>query len=488
MDTELRSTVNAIRPVNRLPTEVLNEIFAYLHPRILQRYLPLIRATHVCRHWRNVVSSTPTNWTWINPQWAELLSPSLRLSEFAPIEVEVSSLENFNPAFIHLLLPHCARIASFTLAFSASTRGYCSQVVNMLHCMPNLRLLSIIAEPGFTPQKLPILSGGMPNLESITLPFFSYGQQVVQLTHLTAINITVEYSSLTDVLGLFANNPKLRNATLCGSFRDSNCMRKRGAIRMTSLRQLDLLSWSATALLPFLALVKGAHIHVFGPAFIMETISAGGLFPSDTTFLPNLANLKQLHWYLMTRDMFMEFTGPNGGFSILLPRPEVHAFATDSFPLGEVEELYCESSDTSDATIGTVELNRIVASTIPAMSRLRKVTFAMCTNSLIQAALSSLNRATHLKSITLSHCDNPDPTHILLLFAKGRILVGAKLEEIRVVCRTNAQRTGFLDHRLSKVARSFALVHQSLSETRRTSVEIKRSFPALIRKTYPLYP
>ena len=478
--------------MNRLPTEVLTEIFTYLHPRVLQRYLPLIHATHVCRHWRNVISSTPTNWTWINPKWAELLPLSLRLSESAPIEIEVPSLDSFSFGFVNLLLPHCTRIASFTLAFSAATRGYCSQVVTRLHHMPNLRLLSILAEPGLTPHWLPILSGGMPNLESITLSFFSYSQQVSQLTHLTTINITVEYTALADVVGLFANNPNLKNASLCGSFRDKNCQRRHGAIRMVSLRQLDLLSWSTTSLLPFLALEKGAHIRTFGPSSILETVGAGSLFPSDTKFLPNLTGLKQLRWYLMSRDTLIEFTGPNGSFSILLPRPEVHVFATNSFPLGEVEEFYCESSSAPGLVIGTNELNRIVGNMVPAMSQLRKVTFAMCTNSVIHVVLSNLNRAVHLKSITLSHCDQPDPTHevfhALLLFAKGRVYTDAKLEEICIICRSNAPRTGFLDRRLSKVVKSFPLVHQSPLEIRRTNIEIRRSFPASMWKTYPLYP
>jgi len=357
--------------------------------------------------------------------------------------------------------------------------------------MPNLRHLSILAEPGLTPYWLPILTRGMPNLESITLSFFSYGQQVAQLTHLTTINITVEYTALADVVGLFANNPKLRNAVLCGSFRDKSCQRPHGAIRMVSLRQLDLLSWSATSLLPFLALEKGAHIRVFGPSSILETVSARSLFPSDTKFLPNLVSLKQLRWYLMTRDTLIEFTGPNGAFSILLSRPDVHIFDADSFLLGEVEEFYCESSSALGPAISTNDLNRIFGNMIPAMSQLRKVTLAMCTNSVIHAALSNFDRATHLKSITLSHCDHPDPTHeifhALLLLAKGRIPIDAKLEEIRVICRTNAQRTGFLDHRLSKVVKSFALVHQSPWEIRRTDIEIQRGFPASMRKTYPLY-
>ena len=357
--------------------------------------------------------------------------------------------------------------------------------------MPNLRLLSILAEPGLSPCLLPILSRDMPHLKSITLPFFPYGPQVVQLTHLTSINITVDYSALADVMGLFANNPELRSATLCGTFSDESCRWRHGAVRMNSLRQLDLLSLGATSLLPFIALKEGAHIRVFGPPFGLGMIGAGDLFPSDTTFLPNLIGLKKLCWYPVAHDTFMELTGPNGGFSILLSWSESHAFTADSFPLRDIEELYCESGGTPSPMITASELSRMIDRMVHTMSRLRKVTFAMCSNSFIQAVLTNLNQTTSLKSITLSHCDHPDPTydvfHALLLFAKRRVSANAKLEEVRVVCRENTQRPEFLDRGLSKAVKSFSLVHQSPLETRRTDIEIQRRFPAYIQKTYPLY-
>ena len=92
--------------------------------------------------------------------------------------------------------------------------------------MLNLRLLSIPAELELSPRSLPILSGDMPHLESITLPFFPYGQKVVQLTHLTSINITVDRSPLADVIWLFVNNPELRMAMLRGMFLDESCQRQ----------------------------------------------------------------------------------------------------------------------------------------------------------------------------------------------------------------------------------------------------------------------
>jgi len=184
----------------------------------------------VCRHWRSAIASTPSSWTWINPKWGEQLPLLLRLSGSAPIDVEVSNLENFSPAFIDLFLSRRERIASFTLAFSAATRGYCSQIISGLRWMPNLRLLSILAEPGLSPCSLPILSRDMPHLKSITPHFFPYGRQIVQLTHLTSINIAVDYSTLADVIRLFANNPELRSATLCGTFSDESCRWRHGTV------------------------------------------------------------------------------------------------------------------------------------------------------------------------------------------------------------------------------------------------------------------
>ena len=347
--------------------------------------------------------------------------------------------------------------------------------------MPNLHKLSILANSGVTSYSLPILSENMPSLESVTLPFSPYKQGVIQLAFLTTINITVDNSALADVIELFVNNPKLRSATLCGTFRNKSCQRQHGTVRMNSLRQLGLFSWGATSLLPFLELQKGAHI-TFGPRSHVEIIGTWDLFPMDPTFFPNLVGLKQVRCYILECDTVMEFTGPNGGISLILPRPETYVFGTDSFPVAGVKELYCEFYSTTGTRVVTDEIKRVIASMVPTMNQLRKVTFARCTNSMIQVVLSNISRSSPLKTVTLLHCDDPGPPHdifqIVNLFARGRPEL-----EVRVIWRDPAQQGKLLDHALSKAVKSFWSVHQSSQETLQAKFEIRREFPASIRKT-----
>ena len=482
---ELQFTANAIRPVNRLPTEILIEIFALLHPRLLRRYLPLIHATHVCRHWRNVISSTPSNWTWINPQWVQLLPLSLRLSGSAPIDVEVSDHENFSSDFVDLLLPHGERVATFTSMFPGFSYYYqhAETASKLRSRLPNLRLLSVITGRGLSSCSLPFLSGDMPHLENITLSFLAFGDQILQLTHLTTINITVERSTLKDVAELFVNNPKLKSATLCGSFSGRSCQRGRGTIRMNSLRQLDLLSSGVISLLPLLALEKGAHIRVSGPTTTPESAEVRNLFPSDITFLPNLVGLKQLRLHFMARDVLVEFVGSDGSFSILLPNHGPHTFNTDSLPLGEVEELYCQAYGSLGPAASMDSVIRPIIEMIPAMSHLCRTTFVMCTELFIHRVLSNLNLAAHLKNITISHCDI---TYSILhpFFAKRRIPIG----DVRVICSANSQWPQLKDPGPLWMVKSFMIVHQSPLEIHRMNFEIRREFPASIRKTYSLCP
>ena len=120
--------------------------------------------------------------------------------------------------------------------------------------------------------------------------------------------------------------------------------------------------------------------------------------------------------------------------------------------------------------------------------------FAMCTNLFIQAILTNLNQATHLKSITLSHCNYIDPTHnvfhTLLLFVKRRVSANAKLEEVCVICRENTQWPEFLNIPQWEFIKGGQVIRIGLpitigntSDRYRNSVQV----PALIQKTYPLY-
>jgi len=80
---------NALVPIFLLPSEILAQVFHFLvleePPCFGKQYLRWIRATHVCRHWRQVVlrdeslwariSGIPTNAKWVSEllAWAKNL-------------------------------------------------------------------------------------------------------------------------------------------------------------------------------------------------------------------------------------------------------------------------------------------------------------------------------------------------------------------------------------------------------------------------------
>lgn len=129
-EIELRRVVNTIRPVNLFPLGILDEIFTSFRPRIHRRYLPLIRATYVSRFWRNMISSTPDYWMWVNPKWPQPFRISLQLSGSVAIEIEVSRLRDLTPDSASDLLPRSERATPFIMEFSAVVHDYCPQVLS----------------------------------------------------------------------------------------------------------------------------------------------------------------------------------------------------------------------------------------------------------------------------------------------------------------------------------------------------------------------
>jgi len=94
MERKLREVLQATKaikntfpPVNKLPPEVLSTVLEHR-----ANDLDLIAATHVCRHWRFTLISTPSLWTHLlfrsGPDVDRALT-YLKRSRSAPIDVEI---------------------------------------------------------------------------------------------------------------------------------------------------------------------------------------------------------------------------------------------------------------------------------------------------------------------------------------------------------------------------------------------------------------
>ncbi|EED78462.1 predicted protein [Postia placenta Mad-698-R] len=108
--SNVRMSINAQRPVNRLPVEILSEIFhqvlppfklaSYLHDHDLKEFLvresffdfkntdALLPLTHACRWWRDVALDTPTLWTTLyGSSHSDAIGEYYLRSQGAPLKV-----------------------------------------------------------------------------------------------------------------------------------------------------------------------------------------------------------------------------------------------------------------------------------------------------------------------------------------------------------------------------------------------------------------
>ena len=79
---------NLLRPINRLPPEILSAIARNIvkgYPDA-SRMVPL---THVCRRWRQSLISIPENWTLISNLEGDLAAVFLRRAKAAPLEIAI---------------------------------------------------------------------------------------------------------------------------------------------------------------------------------------------------------------------------------------------------------------------------------------------------------------------------------------------------------------------------------------------------------------
>ena len=105
---------NSLRPVNRLPPEVIALCATFVSnsdPR------PIVSLTHVCRYWRKAITSSPRNWASISSDWKRLVPSCLERAGEVPltVNIRVSDIKG-DEIFLETILPHTSRIAHLSLA------------------------------------------------------------------------------------------------------------------------------------------------------------------------------------------------------------------------------------------------------------------------------------------------------------------------------------------------------------------------------------
>jgi hypothetical protein len=108
----LRGHHNAATPVCRLPPEMLSTIFQHLLPEPAQGSSPygrtklppdVVRATHVCRHWRCVALSCTSLWDNLDFEFPQLTDAMIDRSDAALLEIKYGNSPSTEANFLRVL-------------------------------------------------------------------------------------------------------------------------------------------------------------------------------------------------------------------------------------------------------------------------------------------------------------------------------------------------------------------------------------------------
>ena len=227
---QLRSLCNALAPISHLPPEVLAHVFHFLSleepPFFAVQNLGWIRATHVCRLWRQVALGDSLLWARISgtPKSTELVSEMLARTRGAPLDIDMVLETTSNPNLLLMFSPHLPHTRKLHLHYlsvfhSDSIRDICSQEAPSLE---HFRLKASFISPVIN-RKLggtaPLFRGRAPRLRTFSVfnVFISWSRiPRGQITRLE-ISLTNELSTvglpshenLSQLIDLLVNCPGL---------------------------------------------------------------------------------------------------------------------------------------------------------------------------------------------------------------------------------------------------------------------------------------
>jgi hypothetical protein len=171
-------------------------------------YACLLKSTHLCHRWREIITSCPSLWTLIRLQPPKIASIFLERSGDLPLNIYTLSDPCYGPV-------HLRRIK--TLRLRRSGLDGLSEVFSRL-TVPSPVIAEVIIEVtgsayGYCPD-LPPLFGDISTIRSLSLDGLSFNTKLLCFTSLTSLNLDIPGALLPPFIDLLAANPTLESISI----------------------------------------------------------------------------------------------------------------------------------------------------------------------------------------------------------------------------------------------------------------------------------
>jgi len=281
----------------------------------------LIRLTHVCRGWREIIMSRPLLWARLDCMNASRTKLYIERSKCCPLEISLRQARNtlYREEALNLTVPHIGRLR--ILSVSGKPTKVLPALVKHFSCpVPLLDTLTI----NFVLAQAPIPSGKLFNgdpsslrqlsLTGVTLPL-PWGD-LSNLTTFSLHQVPGDKILLTQLLDFFESAPYLRHVQFHDSIPNSSDAPARRVVPLPHLKELSIIAQPAhSILLNHLSIPIGASLR-------LEFTFSGGdspissYLPKSPDNLYNLSHITATRLHFGTDQRSMRFSGPSGGLHV----------------------------------------------------------------------------------------------------------------------------------------------------------------------------
>ena len=397
--------------MNKLPPEIISHIVRYVPDEIPNNTSQIIPLTHVCRHWRKIIISTPEHWTSISTEsGGDLAALSLERAKTAPLEIYLSAPHMREVGWLRLLRPNIRKTRSLCVVGLQSVREVTTAFQKFPLSTPNLQSLKLVkTETPDSSQSVDPFEWSAHSLRRLTLEQVPLYRSFLNLRALTMLSLTnlCFNLNLETLLDFLEENHSLESVTLWVRFKMPalRSSRRRSPIKINRLRHLSVPCFEATqtqALISNIALQRGAHLEIAycsWDARLKEILTG-----ISTAHLSNLPSPTFIEYQIHRREI--QLSGPNGRFSFVGPPSLGNPFVElPVLPLANIRELRLRHR--KPEWVVSLNLLALRLSFFPALETLA-VECETSISYLLSALVSKPSSSPSLKTLAFLNCDLSD--------------------------------------------------------------------------------